>query len=210
MNAIPAQTPLHDWHATHDGRMVDFAGWSMPVQYTSIVEEHQATRTAAGLFDISHMGRIRFDGKDAGIFLDSLVTRSVAALPPGRIRYGLVTNESGGVKDDVLVVSFVEPRIVDEPVIQQIGEDLKSQVEAIRGGKMLLSFRGVQLMSSPMLAQIIELNKRCKDANVKLKLCQASSELESVFKVMRLHKLVKCFPDEAAALASFKKKGFFG
>ena len=60
-----AQTPLHDWHAAHGGRMVDFAGWSMPVQYTSIVDEHTATRTAVGLFDISHMGRLRFDGPDA-------------------------------------------------------------------------------------------------------------------------------------------------
>ena len=52
------RTPLHDWHVAHGGRMVDFAGWSMPVQYTSIVEEHNATRNAVGLFDISHMGRL--------------------------------------------------------------------------------------------------------------------------------------------------------
>ena len=64
-----AHTPLHDWHAAHGGRMVDFAGWSMPVQYTSIVAEHQATRTAAGLFDISHMGRLRFDGRRRGSIL---------------------------------------------------------------------------------------------------------------------------------------------
>ncbi len=98
-----ATTPLHDWHASHGGRMVDFAGWSMPVQYTSIVEEHQATRNAAGLFDISHMGRLRFDGPQACEFLDSLVTRRVADLQPGQIRYALVTNDRGGVKDDVLV-----------------------------------------------------------------------------------------------------------
>lgn len=87
--------------------MVDFAGWSMPVQYQSIVEEHHATRRGVGLFDISHMGRLRFDdacgGKRAAEFIDSLVTRRVDNLPPGRIRYALVTNERGGVKDDVLV-----------------------------------------------------------------------------------------------------------
>ena len=103
MAAALAQTPLHDWHAAHGGRMVDFAGWSMPVQYTSIVAEHTATRTAVGLFDISHMGRIRFDGPAAAGFINSLVTRDISDLKPGGIRYALVTNDRGGVKDDVLV-----------------------------------------------------------------------------------------------------------
>jgi aminomethyltransferase len=103
MTATLAQTPLYEWHAAHGGRMVDFAGWSMPVQYSSIVAEHTATRTAAGLFDISHMGRIRFDGADAAKFINSLVTRDLADLKPGGIRYALVTNDQGGVKDDVLV-----------------------------------------------------------------------------------------------------------
>lgn len=97
-----ARTPLYDWHVAHGGRMVDFAGWSMPVQYTSIVSEHQATRTRCGLFDISHMGRLRFDGPGAAAFLDRLVTRRVTDMTPGRIRYGLVVNELGGVLDDVL------------------------------------------------------------------------------------------------------------
>jgi aminomethyltransferase len=97
-----ARTPLHDWHVAHGGRMVDFAGWSMPVQYTSIVSEHQATRKQTGLFDISHMGRLRFDGAGADAFLDRLVTRRVTDMSPGRIRYGLVVSELGGVLDDVL------------------------------------------------------------------------------------------------------------
>ena len=100
------QTPLHDWHVAHQGRMVDFAGWDMPVQYTTIVAEHQAVRTTAGLFDISHMGRIRFDGPDACRFLDYLLTNDVTQLTPGKIRYALATNSSGGVLDDVLVYCF--------------------------------------------------------------------------------------------------------
>jgi aminomethyltransferase len=87
--------------------MVDFAGWSMPVQYGSIVEEHKATRTAVGLFDISHMGRLRFDGPGAVAFLDQLVTRSVAKLKAGQIRYAVMTNEAGGILDDVLVYHLV-------------------------------------------------------------------------------------------------------
>jgi aminomethyltransferase len=101
-------TPLHDWHVAQGGRMVDFAGWSMPVQYTSIVAEHTATRTAAGLFDISHMGRLRFDGAGAAAFLDALVTRSVGNLKPGVVRYSLMTNEQGGILDDVLVYHLAD------------------------------------------------------------------------------------------------------
>lgn len=97
------RTPLHDWHAAHGARLVEFAGWSMPVQYRSIVAEHQATRAAAGLFDVSHMGRLRFEGPGAARFLDRLVTRRVADQPDGRVRYALVTNEVGGILDDVLV-----------------------------------------------------------------------------------------------------------
>jgi glycine cleavage system T protein (aminomethyltransferase) len=96
-------TPLHAWHAGHGARLVDFAGWSMPVQYRSIVEEHHATRKAAALFDVSHMGRIRFDGPGAEPFLDRLLTRKVAGMGPGKIRYSLICREDGGILDDVLI-----------------------------------------------------------------------------------------------------------
>ncbi|MEM8865824.1 MAG: glycine cleavage system aminomethyltransferase GcvT [Planctomycetota bacterium] len=107
--AVAAHTPLHDWHAANGGRMVDFAGWSMPIQYGSIVEEHQATRTAVGLFDISHMGRTLISGLDAGKLLESLLTRRIGDLKPGQVRYSLVCNESGGVLDDVLAYRVEVP-----------------------------------------------------------------------------------------------------
>ncbi|MGC4005939.1 MAG: glycine cleavage system aminomethyltransferase GcvT [Pirellulales bacterium] len=97
------KTPLHAWHAAHGGRMVDFAGWSMPVQYGSIVAEHVATRGLVTLFDVSHMGRLIFSGPNALAFLDTLVTRRVADLKPGQIRYGLLTNDDGFCLDDILV-----------------------------------------------------------------------------------------------------------
>ena len=65
------RTPLYDWHVAHGGRMVEFGGWEMPVQYTGIVEEHNAVRNAAGLFDISHMGRFLFHGAQASPFFGS-------------------------------------------------------------------------------------------------------------------------------------------
>ncbi len=109
MNDHIAKTPLYDWHVAQGARMVDFAGWSMPIQYTSIVDEHLAVRQAAGLFDVSHMGRLRFDGPDAGRFLDRVLTRRTVDLPIGKIRYALVTNEQGGILDDVLVSQLETP-----------------------------------------------------------------------------------------------------
>lgn len=103
------QTPIHRWHEAHGARLVDFAGWSMPVQYTSIVDEHQATRRSAGVFDISHMGRLIIDGPDAGRFLDSLLTRRIDDMTPGQVRYSLMCNEAGGVLDDVLVYQIQLP-----------------------------------------------------------------------------------------------------
>jgi aminomethyltransferase len=83
--------------------MVAFAGWEMPQQYTSIIEEHVASRTAVGIADISHMGRLRFEGPGAAVFLAELLTRRVADLALDQVRYSLVTNPQGGILDDVLV-----------------------------------------------------------------------------------------------------------
>lgn len=97
------KTPLYDWHVRHGARMVQFAGWSMPLQYTSIIQEHLATRAACGIADISHMGRLRFEGPGAAVFLAELLTRRVGGLGLNQIRYSLVTNDRGGILDDVLV-----------------------------------------------------------------------------------------------------------
>ena len=106
-----ARTPLHDWHAQHGAKLVDFAGWAMPIQYGSIVSEHVATRDVVGLFDVSHMGRFCFAGPAAATFLDGLLTRRVGSLAEGQVRYSLVTNDTGGVLDDVLVSHL---RVADE------------------------------------------------------------------------------------------------
>jgi aminomethyltransferase len=100
------KTACHDWHVAHGGRMVDFAGWEMPVQYSTITEEHHAVRKAAGLFDIAHMGRLVFTGPDACGLLDSLITNDATQLSVGQIRYSLITNAQGGILDDVLAYRF--------------------------------------------------------------------------------------------------------
>lgn len=106
------KTPLNEWHRAANGRLVDFAGWEMPIQYSTIVDEHQAVRTACGLFDICHMGRVHVRGDQAWNFLNRVVTIDVLKLPVGRIRYALATNEQGGVKDDVLVYRLPEEFLV--------------------------------------------------------------------------------------------------
>lgn len=109
MTAVDRKTPLHSWHIDHGGRMASFAGYDMPIQYQGIVAEHTATRTAVGVFDISHMGRLRFDGPRADQLLDHLLTRRVMDMQTGQVRYSLVCNEEGGILDDVLVNCLESP-----------------------------------------------------------------------------------------------------
>jgi aminomethyltransferase len=95
------RTPLYETHRRLGARMVEFAGFEMPVQYRSILEEHAAVRERAGLFDVSHMGQIELEGPAAIATAEHLLTRPVASLAPGRVRYGLLCNPEGGVIDDV-------------------------------------------------------------------------------------------------------------
>jgi aminomethyltransferase len=97
------RTPLYDWHVSHGARMVEFGGWDMPVQYTSIVEEHTTVRTGAGIFDISHMGRLSFGGPDALDLIQHIITNNAATMKDMQARYALVCNAAGGIRDDVLV-----------------------------------------------------------------------------------------------------------
>lgn len=100
------RTPFHAYHLEHGGRMVDFAGWEMPLLYSSILEEHRQVRTSGGFFDVSHMGRLRFSGRHARRFLDRVCTRRILGMEKGQCRYSLVCNDQGGCRDDVLVYAI--------------------------------------------------------------------------------------------------------
>jgi aminomethyltransferase len=100
---VGLRTPLYDWHVRRGAKIVDFGGWDMPVLYSSITAEHAAARSAAGLFDISHMGRIRFNGPGAEQLLEFLLTNRVSDLAIGQVRYALMLNDDGCVLDDVLL-----------------------------------------------------------------------------------------------------------
>jgi aminomethyltransferase len=100
------RTPLHDLHKSLGAKMVPFAGYDMPVQYAAgIMAEHLHTRARAGLFDVSHMGQVRLDGAGAAQALEALVPSDVAGLAPGRMRYTLLTNDSAGILDDLMVTN---------------------------------------------------------------------------------------------------------
>ena len=97
------RTPFHDFHVSAKAKMVDFAGWEMPLLYRSITDEHNQTRNSGSLFDVSHMGRLSFTGKDAQTFLNKVLTRNVSDQHLGQSRYSLVCNASGGILDDIIV-----------------------------------------------------------------------------------------------------------
>ena len=96
------QTPLHDRHVGLGARMVPFAGWEMPVQYEGVIQEHRAVRADAGVFDVSHMGEIEVEGPRAHEFLQSLLSNDLDKLAPGQAQYTLLTNEGGGIIDDLI------------------------------------------------------------------------------------------------------------
>jgi aminomethyltransferase len=107
------RTPLNAVHRALGGKMVDFGGWDMPVQYPAgVIEEHMRCRTHAGLFDVSHMGEIWVDGSGAIDFVNRLTTNDVRSLIDGQAHYSALTNDDGGVVDDLLVYRFAEEKLL--------------------------------------------------------------------------------------------------
>src|SRR4051812_37510400 len=103
------RTPLYDRHVAAGARMVPFAGWEMPVQYAGVIPEHRAVRTDSGVFDVSHMGELEVEGPRAPELLQSLLSNDLDRIAPGEAQYTLLTNERGGIVDD-LIVYRLEPR----------------------------------------------------------------------------------------------------
>ena len=110
MTAANLRTPLYSAHISLGARTVPFGGWDMPVQYSGILAETKAVRTAAGVFDVSHMGRLYISGPRSTEFLDWVLTGSAASLRVGRARYCMICNEAGGVIDDTIFYRLAEDR----------------------------------------------------------------------------------------------------
>ncbi|HCT45643.1 MAG: glycine cleavage system protein T [Phycisphaerae bacterium] len=112
-NATLKQSPLAQYHADYHAQMVEYAGWEMPIKYeTSIKDEHEQTRNSGGIFDVSHMGRLTFKGKDAIRLLEHTCSRKIGSMQEGQCRYGLICNEQGGVLDDVIVNRMGEKELL--------------------------------------------------------------------------------------------------
>jgi aminomethyltransferase len=106
------RTPLYDVHVKAGAKMVEFGGWAMPVQYTSILEEHRAVRRAVGLFDVSHMGEFEVEGPAALATVQGLCTNDAAALAIGQVQYSLLCRPDGGIVDDLTVYRLAEDRFM--------------------------------------------------------------------------------------------------
>ncbi|SRR6266516_2387497 len=104
------RTPLHDRHVALGARMVPFAGWEMPVQYEGVIQEHRAVRTDAGVFDVSHMGELEVEGPRAHELLQGLLSNDLDRIAPGEAQYTLLTNERGGIVDDMIAYRLGEFR----------------------------------------------------------------------------------------------------
>ncbi|MBK7858666.1 MAG: glycine cleavage system aminomethyltransferase GcvT [Archangiaceae bacterium] len=131
----PRQTPLNAAHRKLAGRLVDFAGWEMPVQYTGVIAEHEAVRTAAGIFDVSHMGEIEFKGPGALAAANALITNDLAKATDGQAVYAGLLNDQGGFVDDVVAYRFSPEHIFICVNASNADKDFAWMSERARGVK---------------------------------------------------------------------------
>jgi len=143
---------LHQFHVDHGGKMVDFAGWDMPIMYApGIIKEHEQVRRSGGLFDVSHMGRVKMTGRHARRLLERVCTRRISDMQAGQCRYSLVCNVEGGVHDDVIVY-----RMDDDDFLVVVNasnrEKMLRHFEAVRSSNDLTVKIDDQTLSSSMVA----------------------------------------------------------
>lgn len=130
------KTPLYEKHLSLGGKVIDFGGWALPVQYTGILEEHEKVRTAAGLFDVSHMGEVTVEGPDAEKYIQKMVTNDISTMNDGQVYYSPMCYPDGGVVDDLLVYRYNAEKYLlvinasnTEKDFQWLKENLEGRVE---------------------------------------------------------------------------------
>jgi aminomethyltransferase len=162
LEQAPARTPLYARHIALGGRMVEFAGYALPVNYSKgVLAEHLFTRAKAGLFDVSHMGQAFLSGRDAARKLERLVPGDLLALEPGRIRYSQFTNEQGGILDD-LMITRLAPDAKGERLFLVVNAACKTADFAHLRGKLpdlrleILEDRALLALQGPAAAAVLE------------------------------------------------------
>lgn len=154
----PSRTALYEWHVSHGGKMVPFAGYAMPLHYRrGIMQEHLHTRSACGLFDVSHMGQIRVRGKGVAAALEKLVCGDLLALAPGNLRYSLLLNEQAGILDDLILGPLTS--VDDFWLVVNAGkkkEDFKHLSNHLNNVSVeMLEAHGLLALQGPGAAQIL-------------------------------------------------------
>ena len=192
------ETFLHDKHVALGARMVDFAGWHMPVQYTSIIDEHKTVRENAGLFDVSHMGEVFVSGKDSLEFLNKVVPQDISKLDYEKAVYCQLPNKQGGLIDDLIIykIGLNEYLIICNAA--RIDEDLNWMVRNKKGLDVKIDNQShnysLLAVQGPKAAEILHtmgLNtqqnsftiKPAKIAGIKLLASQAKTDLNSLLKM---------------------------
>jgi aminomethyltransferase len=142
------RTPLYERHAALGARLVPFASWEMPVQYTSISEEHRAVRTSAGVFDVSHMGELQLAGAGAHSYLQSRLSNDLDRIEPGRAQYTLLTNDRGGIVDDLIAYRRAEDDYLLVVNASNVEGDHAALAESedVSGNWALLAVQGPQAL----------------------------------------------------------------
>ena len=165
------RTPFHQFHVDQRAKLVPFAGWEMPMLYGSIIDEHKQVRSSGGVFDVSHMGRLRFTGRDACRVLDLLCTRQILGMADDQARYSLICNEQGGCRDDVLVYFLGENeylmdckasnrlKLLDH--IQQVRGSLEFELHDTTTETGMLAIQGPKVMDlvAPLAPEVAALKR---------------------------------------------------
>lgn len=171
-------TALHPAHEEAGAQLVDFHGWRMPLRYRTIADEHHQVRRSAGIFDLCHMARIEIDGADSGGWVDHLITNDLGAIAVGQARYSLITNERGGIIDDIVVYRlprslFIIANAANRTRVIRWFEDHKgTRRAAMRDRTMELSMLAIQ---GPLSAEILGPHLRCDPPLDSLKYYRAAS-----------------------------------
>ena len=148
-------TPLIEAHKSAGAKLVDFAGWEMPIQYSGVIDEYQAVRQQAGLFDVSHMGRIEVEGPEAWRFLQRVTTNDVRKIEIGAAQYSMVCNPQGGIKDDIFVYRLAPERFflcVNASNLEKIWMWLNTQ-NRLTAGTCVLTDRSSELAQLALQGQ---------------------------------------------------------